>query len=143
MDNTQALQALLAGAEGHGRIIVSPELLQSTIEEIAGLRQQISEGVELLTEGIRQMDEKDEGIAWCMRKQQIDGAWIKKVEGEKEAMKKALAWYGDESNYDPAHLDLHGYIPIDQDAGQRARSALSTIEGGKATLDPRGGDADE
>ena len=62
MDNTQALQALLAGAEGHGRIIVSPDLLQSTIEEIAGLNERIAEGVELMTEGIRNVDERDAEI---------------------------------------------------------------------------------
>ena len=67
---------------------------------------------------------------------------VEQLTAQNTAMKEALEWYASESTYDIEHLNMYGYIRIDKDVGYRARTALSTIEGGKATLDPRGGDAE-
>ena len=48
---------------------------------------------------------------------------------DQREMKKALEWYADKDNYDPAHLDTLGRIPIDEDEGARARAALSHLKG--------------
>lgn len=49
------------------------------------------------------------------------------LEAENTAMKEALEFYAAESTYDIDHLDKHGYIIIDQDGGEKARNALSSL----------------
>lgn len=41
-----------------------------------------------------------------------------------EEMRKTLEWYADKETYSRETLSKHGYIPIDQDNGERARQAL-------------------
>ena len=46
-----------------------------------------------------------------------------------EAAAEALEWYANKGNYDPIYLELSGRIPIDDDEGKRARTALSHLKG--------------
>lgn len=55
---------------------------------------------------------------------------VERLQRENEAMKEALEWYGDyEGNYDPEIIDKLGYLPIDIDGGERARTTLSHLKG--------------
>lgn len=42
---------------------------------------------------------------------------------------EALEFYADDSTYDIAHLEKHGYIIIDSDGGAKAKLALQQIQG--------------
>lgn len=53
---------------------------------------------------------------------------IKRLRAEHAAMKEALEFYAAESTYDIDHLSKHGFMIIDRDDGEKARTILSTLK---------------
>jgi hypothetical protein len=61
-----------------------------------------------------------------MREQQKQ---IMELQQQNKHLIEELTFYADESTYDVAHLDKHGYIIIDSDCGAKAQLALQQIKG--------------
>lgn len=56
---------------------------------------------------------------------------VSRLAAEAERIREALAWYADDENYVEQMPDINsldGYVPVEWDAGSRARSALSPAE---------------
>lgn len=69
-----------------------------------------------------QREEQEQSQAFWTRE-----GLIEKLQQERDNAIEGLQWYADPAQYDIDHLDKHGYIIIDNDGGEKARTILSEL----------------